>query len=53
MTTNDMDAEALVLDQTYFALDAEAFATGAGRQPAVGNGQPTPHAHKPIALGCS
>ena len=26
MTTNDMDAEALVLDQTRFALDAEAFA---------------------------
>ena len=26
MTTNDMDAEALLLDQTCFALDAEAFA---------------------------
>ena len=26
MTMNDMDAEALVLDQTYFALDAEGFA---------------------------
>ena len=27
MTTNDMNAEVLVLDQTRFALDAEAFAT--------------------------
>ena len=27
MTTHDIDAEALVLDQTYFALDAEGFAT--------------------------
>ena len=26
MTTNDMDADALLLDQTYFALDAEGFA---------------------------
>ena len=26
MTTNNMDAEALLLDQTCFALDAEAFA---------------------------
>ena len=26
MTTNDIEAEALVLDQTYFALDAEGFA---------------------------
>ena len=26
MTTNDMDAEALLLDQTYFAIDAEGFA---------------------------
>ena len=26
MTTNDMDAEAVVLGQTYFALDAEGFA---------------------------
>lgn len=25
MTTNDRDAEALVLDHTYFALDAEGF----------------------------
>ena len=30
MTTNDMDAEALVLDQTYFALDAEGFAAFQG-----------------------
>lgn len=30
MTTNDMDAEAMVLDQTYFALDAEGFATVQG-----------------------
>ncbi len=27
MTTNDMDAEALLLDQTYFALDVKGFAT--------------------------
>jgi uncharacterized protein (DUF1778 family) len=27
MTTNDMDAEALLLDQTYFALGAEGVAT--------------------------
>jgi uncharacterized protein (DUF1778 family) len=27
MTTNDPDSEALLLDQTYFALDAEGFAT--------------------------
>ena len=26
MTTNDIDAAALVLDQTYFALDARGFA---------------------------
>ena len=26
MTTNDMDAEAVVLGQTYFALDAGGFA---------------------------
>ena len=26
MATYDMDAEALLLDQTYFALDAEGFA---------------------------
>lgn len=26
MTTNDMHAEGLLLDQTYFALDAEGFA---------------------------
>jgi uncharacterized protein (DUF1778 family) len=26
MTTNDPDSEALLLDQTYFALDAEGFA---------------------------
>ena len=26
MTTNDIDAAALVLDQTYFALDAQGFA---------------------------
>lgn len=26
MTTNDIDAEALLLDQTYFALDARGFA---------------------------
>ena len=31
MTTNDMDAEALVLDQTYFALDAEGFAAFQGQ----------------------
>ena len=30
MTTNDMDAAALLLDQTCFALDAEAFATFQG-----------------------
>ena len=30
MTTNDMDAEAVVLDQTYFALDAEGFAAFQG-----------------------
>ena len=30
MTTNDMNAEVLVLDQTRFALDAEAFATFQG-----------------------
>jgi uncharacterized protein (DUF1778 family) len=30
MTTNDMDAEAVVLDQTYFALDAEGFAAVQG-----------------------
>ena len=26
MTTNDIEAAALVLDQTYFALDAQGFA---------------------------
>ena len=26
MTTNEMDAQALLLDQTHFALDAEGFA---------------------------
>ena len=26
MTTNDMDAEAVVLDKTYCALDAKGFA---------------------------
>jgi len=26
MTTNDMDAKAVVLDQTHFTLDAEGFA---------------------------
>lgn len=30
MTTNDMDAEVLRLDQTCFALDAEAVATFQG-----------------------
>ena len=30
MTTNDMDAEALPLDQTCFALHAGAFATFQG-----------------------
>ena len=30
MATNDMDTEALLLDQTCFALDAEAFATFQG-----------------------
>ena len=30
MTTNDPDSEALLLDQTYFALDAEGFATFQG-----------------------
>jgi uncharacterized protein (DUF1778 family) len=30
MTTNDADSEALLLDQTYFALDAEGFATFQG-----------------------
>ena len=30
MTTNDMDAKALVLDQIYFALDAEGFAAFQG-----------------------
>ena len=30
MTTNEMDAEALVLDQTYFALYGEGFATFQG-----------------------
>ena len=30
MTTHDIDAEALVLDQTYFALDAEGFAAFQG-----------------------
>lgn len=30
MTTIDTDAEALVLDQTYFALDAEGFAAFQG-----------------------
>ena len=30
MTTNDMDAEVLVLDQTYFALDTEGFAAFQG-----------------------
>ena len=30
MTTNDMDSEAVLLDQTYFALDAEGFATFQG-----------------------
>ena len=26
MTTNDIDAKALLLDRTYFALDAKGFA---------------------------
>ena len=30
MTTNDMDSEAVLLDQTCFALDAEGFATFQG-----------------------
>ena len=30
MTTNYPDSEALQLDQTYFALDAEGFATFQG-----------------------
>ena len=30
MTMNDMDVEALLLDQTCFALDAVAFATFQG-----------------------
>ena len=30
MTTHDMDAQALLLDQTCFALDAEAFDTFQG-----------------------
>lgn len=30
MTTNNPDSEALQLDQTYFALDAEGFATFQG-----------------------
>ena len=30
MTTNDMDAEAVVLDKTYCALDAEGFAAFQG-----------------------
>ena len=30
MTTNDMDAEALVFDQIYFALDVEGFAAFQG-----------------------
>ena len=30
MTTHDIDAEALVLDQTYFALDADGFAAFQG-----------------------
>lgn len=30
MTTYDIDAEALVLDQTYFALDADGFAAFQG-----------------------
>ena len=30
MTTNDPDSEALLHDQTYFALDAEGFATFQG-----------------------
>ena len=30
MTTNDPDSEALLLDQTYFALDAEGFAAFQG-----------------------
>ena len=30
MTTNDIDAAALVLDQTYFALDTEGFAAFQG-----------------------
>ncbi len=54
MTTNDMDAEALLLDQTCFALHAGSLrhVPGAGRHPTGGNGQPTPHAHKPVAVGC-
>ncbi len=30
MTGNDMDAAALLLDQTYFALDAESFTSFQG-----------------------
>ena len=30
MTTNDPDSEALLLDQIYFVLDAEGFATFQG-----------------------
>jgi hypothetical protein len=52
MTTNDMDAEAVVLDQTYFALDAEGFAAFQGLVDNPPSARPaTPHSHNPVALG--
>ena len=44
MTTNDMDAEALPLDQTCFALHVGAFATFQGLvdNPPVGTAESTP-----------
>lgn len=55
MTMNDMDTEALLLDQTCFALDAEAFDTVQGLvdKPPGATAQATPHAHMPVALGYS